>query len=230
MLDRVKDQGVTIAIQNGGGLRASIDAGEVTMGDVLTVLPFQNTLSTFNLTGADVVAALENGLSQVEEGAGRFPQVAGLTYRLGPGGRAVRRVSDGDGAGRATAGRRSIRRRPTPSSPTTTCAAAATATPSARRGDQRLRLRSGARGRAGRLPRRPARLHALHRWPHRAHRVKQGGPGDRALRTRPTSALATAPGPLHIARAQARTREAPRSRACPGFPQIRQSTFNLALQ
>jgi 5'-nucleotidase / UDP-sugar diphosphatase len=47
MLDRVKDQGVTIAIQNGGGLRASIDAGEVTMGEVLTVLPFQNTLATF---------------------------------------------------------------------------------------------------------------------------------------------------------------------------------------
>ncbi len=42
MLDRVADQGVTIAIQNGGGLRASIDEGEVTMGEVYTVLPFQN--------------------------------------------------------------------------------------------------------------------------------------------------------------------------------------------
>ena len=47
MLDRVADQGIQIAIQNGGGIRASIDAGEVTMGEVLTVLPFQNTLSTF---------------------------------------------------------------------------------------------------------------------------------------------------------------------------------------
>ena len=80
MLERVKDQGVSIAIQNGGGLRASIKGGEVTMGDVLTVLPFQNTLATFELTGADVKAALENGLSQVEETAGRFPQVAGLKY------------------------------------------------------------------------------------------------------------------------------------------------------
>ncbi|WP_299479271.1 bifunctional metallophosphatase/5'-nucleotidase [uncultured Roseibium sp.] len=80
MLDRVKDQGVQIAIQNGGGLRSSIDGGEVTMGEVLTVLPFQNTLSTFQLKGADVIAALENGVSQVEEGAGRFPQVAGLKY------------------------------------------------------------------------------------------------------------------------------------------------------
>ncbi|WP_319499142.1 bifunctional metallophosphatase/5'-nucleotidase [uncultured Cohaesibacter sp.] len=80
MLERVIDQGISIAIQNGGGLRASIKGGEVTMGDVLTVLPFQNTVATFQLTGADVIAALENGLSQVEEGAGRFPQVAGLKY------------------------------------------------------------------------------------------------------------------------------------------------------
>jgi 5'-nucleotidase len=84
MLDRVKEQGVTIAIQNGGGLRASIDAGPVTMGEVLTVLPFQNTLATFVLSGEAVVAALENGLSQVEEGAGRFPQVAGLRYVWDP--------------------------------------------------------------------------------------------------------------------------------------------------
>ncbi len=54
------------------------------MGEVLTVLPFQNTLSTFEVDGATVVAALENGVSQVEEGAGRFPQVAGLKYSFDP--------------------------------------------------------------------------------------------------------------------------------------------------
>lgn len=80
LLERVRDQGVTIAFMNSGGLRASIDAGEVTMGEVLTVLPFQNTLSTFQISGADLVAALENGVSQVEEVAGRFPQVAGLKF------------------------------------------------------------------------------------------------------------------------------------------------------
>lgn len=84
MLDRVADQGIEIAITNSGGLRASIDAGEVTMGEVLTVLPFQNTLSTFETTGANIVAALENGVSQVEEGAGRFPQVAGLQFTWDP--------------------------------------------------------------------------------------------------------------------------------------------------
>jgi 5'-nucleotidase / UDP-sugar diphosphatase len=80
ILERVKDQGITIAIQNGGGLRASIDAGDITMGEVLTVLPFSNTLATFELRGADLLASLENGLSDIEGGAGRFPQVAGLQY------------------------------------------------------------------------------------------------------------------------------------------------------
>lgn len=94
MLERVRDQGVQIAIQNGGGLRASIDAGEVTMGEVLTVLPFQNTLSTFQVTGATMVAALENGVSQHEEGAGRFPQVAGISFAFDASKPAGERVSD----------------------------------------------------------------------------------------------------------------------------------------
>ncbi|MEL6644356.1 MAG: bifunctional metallophosphatase/5'-nucleotidase [Pseudomonadota bacterium] len=101
MLDRVKDQGITIAIQNGGGLRASIDAGEVTMGEILTVLPFQNTLATFQASGQMIIDALENGVSQVEEGAGRFPQVAGMKYTWDaaaePGSRIVEvMVADGD--------------------------------------------------------------------------------------------------------------------------------------
>ncbi len=94
MLDRVAGQGVTIAIQNGGGVRSSIDAGPVTMGEVLTVLPFQNTLSTFEVDGATIVAALENGVSQLEEGAGRFAQVAGLKYTFDPAAPAGSRVSD----------------------------------------------------------------------------------------------------------------------------------------
>ena len=94
MLDRVADQGIQIAIANSGGIRASIDAGEVTMGEVLTVLPFQNTLSTFFVSGETVIAALENGVSQIEEGAGRFPQVAGITFKVDPTADAGSRVSD----------------------------------------------------------------------------------------------------------------------------------------
>jgi 5'-nucleotidase len=94
MLERVKDQGVEIAIQNGGGLRASIQGGQVTMGDVLTVLPFQNTLSTFQVTGATIVEALENGVSEMADGAGRFPQVAGMSYTVDPNAEVGSRISD----------------------------------------------------------------------------------------------------------------------------------------
>ncbi|MBN8186906.1 bifunctional metallophosphatase/5'-nucleotidase [Salipiger thiooxidans] len=94
MLDRVKDQGIDVAISNGGGLRASIDAGEVTMGEVLTVLPFQNTLSTFQVKGSTLVEALENGASQMEEGAGRFPQVSGMSFTIDPSAEPGSRISD----------------------------------------------------------------------------------------------------------------------------------------
>lgn len=94
MLARVADQGIQIAVQNGGGLRASIDAGEVTMGEVLTVLPFQNTLSTFRVSGATIIEALENGVGQIEEGAGRFPQVAGMSFTVDTGAEPGSRISD----------------------------------------------------------------------------------------------------------------------------------------
>lgn len=101
ILDRVADQGATIAFQNGGGIRSSIDAGEITVGDVLTVLPFSNTLATVQVSGGDVIEALENGVSDVENGAGRFAQVAGLKYsfdlKQAPGSRVSDvLVKDGD--------------------------------------------------------------------------------------------------------------------------------------
>jgi 5'-nucleotidase len=94
MLDRVKDQGATIAIANGGGLRASIDAGEITKGEVITVLPFSNTLATVDVSGADVIEALENGVSDIENAAGRFPQVSGLKYAFDVSKPAGERISD----------------------------------------------------------------------------------------------------------------------------------------
>ena len=84
MLWATQNDGTQIAVENGGGLRASIEAGDVTMGNVLEVLPFGNTMATFGLKGSDVLLALENGVSRAEspdnEGTGRFAQVAGLRY------------------------------------------------------------------------------------------------------------------------------------------------------
>ena len=94
MLDRVKGQGVTIALQNGGGLRASIEGGEVSKGDIIAVLPFQNTLATFQITGAGILESLENGVSAVEEGAGRFPQVAGMKFTWDPAAEPGARITE----------------------------------------------------------------------------------------------------------------------------------------
>ena len=71
-----------IAITNGGGIRASIKKGPIKIGDVYNVLPFDNLIVKLELTGKDVLAALENGFSQVESGAGRFPQVSGLKVKV----------------------------------------------------------------------------------------------------------------------------------------------------
>lgn len=94
MLARVAAQGVEVALMNGGGLRAAIDEGPITMGEVLTVLPFQNTLSTFRIDGATLLQALENGVSQYGEGAGRFPQVAGMAFSFDPDAKADARIVD----------------------------------------------------------------------------------------------------------------------------------------
>ena len=70
------------AITNGGGIRASIEVGEITKGDVITVLPFGNYIVTKHLTGVDIKAALEHGLSAYPESAGSFSQVSGITYTI----------------------------------------------------------------------------------------------------------------------------------------------------
>ena len=75
--------GADVAIANGGGIRGdrTYDAGTVlTRKDILSELPFGNTAVLIELSGADLLAALENGVSAVEDGAGRFPQVSGLRY------------------------------------------------------------------------------------------------------------------------------------------------------
>ncbi|MBI3998651.1 MAG: 5'-nucleotidase C-terminal domain-containing protein [Armatimonadetes bacterium] len=69
-----------VAIVNGGNIRSSINEGPITLADVFRVLAFDNTVVTLQLTGAQLREALENGVSQVEEGSGRFPQVSGMSY------------------------------------------------------------------------------------------------------------------------------------------------------
>lgn len=77
---KIIDARTVIALQNGGGIRASIDAGDITMEEVLTVMPFGNALAIMDLTGAEIKAALEHSVSRVPDQNGAFLQVAGLKF------------------------------------------------------------------------------------------------------------------------------------------------------
>lgn len=72
-----------IGVTNGGGIRASIDAGEITLGEVLTTMPFGNQLVTLDLTGQEILDALEHSVSRVEgeDAPGEFLQVSGINFK-----------------------------------------------------------------------------------------------------------------------------------------------------
>jgi len=67
-----------VAITNGGGIRASIGEGEITKGEIITVLPFGNTTIVKKLTGAQLLDVVEHGVSQYPAHEGLFPQVGGI--------------------------------------------------------------------------------------------------------------------------------------------------------
>ena len=104
MLAGGKSRGAVAAIYNGGGVRAGIAQGQITLGDVLTAYPFPNTLVVLTLSGEDLRAALEHGVSAIglHEGSGRFPQVAGIRYAYDlakPAGKRIIEVSVANAAG-----------------------------------------------------------------------------------------------------------------------------------
>ena len=69
-----------IAIQNGGGIRAGLTAGDVTVGDIFGMLPFDNKVTLVEVTGQTVWDALENGVDGYPTTNGKFPQVSGIKY------------------------------------------------------------------------------------------------------------------------------------------------------
>ncbi|MEM8595360.1 MAG: 5'-nucleotidase C-terminal domain-containing protein, partial [Pseudomonadota bacterium] len=86
-----------VAITNGGGIRGDrqYEPGTViTRRDVLTELPFGNKTVVLELSGADIVAALENGVSAIEDGGGRYPHVSGMTFAFDASKAAGARVTE----------------------------------------------------------------------------------------------------------------------------------------
>ncbi|WKA53103.1 bifunctional metallophosphatase/5'-nucleotidase [Planococcus shixiaomingii] len=88
------DPETTIAVQNGGGIRASIDAGDITVGEVLTVMPFGNALAIMELTGTELKAALEHSVKDYPNEFGGFLHVAGLKFTFDPSAPVGSRVTD----------------------------------------------------------------------------------------------------------------------------------------
>ena len=84
--DAFRDQGgADIAINGGGGIRASIPAGNVTREDILKVNPFGNSLCVIQVTGQQLLDALEWGSRAVPSEDGGFLQVSGLSYEVHTG-------------------------------------------------------------------------------------------------------------------------------------------------
>jgi 5'-nucleotidase/UDP-sugar diphosphatase len=73
--------GADIAFTNGGSIRASIDAGEITMREILTALPFEDKLVNLTLTG-DQVASIVDQTAGLKSGSGGFLQVSGISFKI----------------------------------------------------------------------------------------------------------------------------------------------------
>jgi len=85
-----------IGLTNGGGIRAKkiYDPGtKIIRRDILSELPFGNVVVKLELTGSQIWEALENGVSQVEQNSGRFPQVSGMSFTYNPKAKAGSRIN-----------------------------------------------------------------------------------------------------------------------------------------
>jgi 5'-nucleotidase / UDP-sugar diphosphatase len=75
-----------LALQNGGGVRVTQDAGDVTIGDIYTILPFNNTLVNLTLSGAEVKQSVEDALNRFaanpENNTGAFPYGSGIRWDI----------------------------------------------------------------------------------------------------------------------------------------------------
>ncbi|SFF05281.1 5'-nucleotidase [Bacillus sp. OV194] len=83
-----------IGFMQGGGIRSSIPAGDFTLRDAFTILPFRNKVILANVKGETIRTALENGVSRVENLSGGFLQVSGMQYSYNPNKPVRERVGD----------------------------------------------------------------------------------------------------------------------------------------
>ena len=83
-----------VAFTNGGGIRETIPAGKINMTQIWTAFPFGNTIMKIEVSGADLLAALEFGVADAPAPQGKFPQVSGVSFKYDPKQEAGKRVYD----------------------------------------------------------------------------------------------------------------------------------------
>lgn len=76
------DKDHVVAVTNGGGIRATIKAGNVTKADLNTVLPFGNTIAVVYVKGSELLEALEASTFSTPEAIGGYPQTSGIKFIL----------------------------------------------------------------------------------------------------------------------------------------------------
>ncbi|WP_419961109.1 S-layer homology domain-containing protein [Psychrobacillus sp. BM2] len=83
MLNKAKEynKDVVMAFQNGGGIREAINQGPITVGEVIAVLPFGNTLATIDLTGAEIKETFEISFKELPRENGGFLHVSGARVK-----------------------------------------------------------------------------------------------------------------------------------------------------
>lgn len=87
-----------VALQNGGGLRRDLPAGDITMGVLYEIMPFDNTLYTMDLTGKQVRAAIEHGIMSADFNPGQFSGVMVKYDSTKPAGERIVEIKMADGS------------------------------------------------------------------------------------------------------------------------------------
>ena len=82
MLEQARPYGATIAITNGGGIRAALPKGKITRGDILTIHPFGNVFVLREYSGEQILAALEHGVMGEGAKGPHLLQPAGIRYEV----------------------------------------------------------------------------------------------------------------------------------------------------
>ncbi len=102
MADSMREAtGAAVALVNGGSIRASLQAGDLTANDIESVLPYDTVVLTADVRGGAIREALELSVSSYPDNAGGFLQVSGLAFAFDPKKPAGRRVTKIEVGGKA---------------------------------------------------------------------------------------------------------------------------------